>query len=126
MTGALLHFKFLKDFHSFAEQEMLRGQRNPGEYEDYLRLSREEFWDRLYCDVSVRYEDTAQLVSLGLMAAPKPYLSEIFPAARRGLSKDSAQALWNHFKSARLHQARRFQMQLGHKFTNEASRRGEF
>lgn len=126
MTGVLLHFKLLKDFHAYAAQEVSRGQRNPGEYESYLRLSPDEFWTKLHGSMTETYEDTAQMIALGLMAAPKTCLEEIFASARTDLDKDAATALWKKFKTARLAQARNFQPQIGHVLTDKAARRGDF
>jgi hypothetical protein len=68
-TGALLHFKFLQDFHERAVQEAARGEYYNGasEYRRYAqRLNRDPALT-LANDASARFEGTRQLVRLGLM-----------------------------------------------------------
>jgi len=68
VTGALLHFKFLSDFHAKAEAEAARGEHwnNASEYRAYLALMQTGL-TTLMSDVSARYEDSAQLVRMNLM-----------------------------------------------------------
>lgn len=68
-TGVLLHFKFLQDFHAKAIEEAARGQYADGaaEYRRYAAaLDRNPRTTFMYED-SVRFEETSQLVQLGLM-----------------------------------------------------------
>jgi hypothetical protein len=68
-TGALLHMKFLHDFHARALEERARGEHYEGatEYRRYAeRLDRNPDLTLVY-EGSARFEGTAQLVSLGLM-----------------------------------------------------------
>jgi len=68
-TGALLHFKFLNDFHARALEEVARDEHYDGatEYRRYAeRLSQHPDMTFMY-EGSVRFEGTSQLVRLGLM-----------------------------------------------------------
>jgi hypothetical protein len=68
-TGALLHFKFLSDFHDRAVGEASRGEYYDGasEYQRYARILTER-GDLAFSDKrSLRFEGTSQLVQLGLM-----------------------------------------------------------
>jgi hypothetical protein len=69
VTGALLHFKFLADFGTRAAIEAERGEHylESIEYRAYLELVRDHGLVDLMADVSVRYEDSAQLVRMTLM-----------------------------------------------------------
>ena len=68
-TGVLLHFKFLADFHDRALLEAARGEHYEGssEYQRYARTLTETADFTLMYDGSIRFEDSAQLVTLGLM-----------------------------------------------------------
>jgi len=68
-TGALLHFKFLHDFHDRATQDATRGERYDGasEYQRYARRLREKPDLALSYEGSTRFEGTSQLVHLGLI-----------------------------------------------------------
>lgn len=70
MTGALLHFKFLGDFHDRALTEAARGEHYAGgqEYRIYARLLAQNPAVSLRNQNSVRLENSRQLVELGLMA----------------------------------------------------------
>lgn len=68
-TGALLHFKFLHDFHARAVEEVARGEHydEATEYRRYAqRLALNPDMTLMY-EGSTRFEGTAQLVGLGLM-----------------------------------------------------------
>ena len=68
-TGVLLHFKFLGDFPARALQEAVRGEYFDGasEYKGYAEgVTRNPRLTLMY-EGSVRFQDTAQLVALGLM-----------------------------------------------------------
>jgi hypothetical protein len=68
-TGALLHFKFLQDFHARAVQEAARGEHYDGasEYRRYAkRLGENPDLTFMYAG-STRFDGTRQLVGLGLM-----------------------------------------------------------
>jgi len=68
-TGALLHFKYLADFHDRALEEISRGEHYDGasEYRRYAeRLSHNPDMTLMY-ESSTRFEGTVQLVRLGLM-----------------------------------------------------------
>jgi hypothetical protein len=73
-TGVLLHFKFLSDFAGRAEIEAARGEHfaDAREYRDYRDLVRGGL-SSLMADVSVRFEDSAQLVALTIMQASPAY-----------------------------------------------------
>ena len=69
MTGALLHFKFLGDFHDRVETEVLRGEHFAGasEYKIYAEILRRGEALNLWYEQSVRFQSSRQLVELGLM-----------------------------------------------------------
>ena len=69
VMGALLHFKFLSDFHDRVETEVARGEHFDGarEYRAYRDLMRKDGTVNLMAAKSARYEDSGQLVRLGLM-----------------------------------------------------------
>lgn len=68
-TGALLHFKFLQDFHARAVREASRREYYQGgiEYRRYARVLARDPAVTLRDSRSVRYTGTSQLVDLGLM-----------------------------------------------------------
>ncbi len=69
-TGALLHFKFLHDFHARAVQEATRGEYydEASEYRTYVRTFNENRDMSLTYEGSTRFEGTTQLVRLGIMS----------------------------------------------------------
>jgi hypothetical protein len=69
-TGALLHFKFLHDFHGRAVQEAARGEYydEASEYQKYVRKLGENRDMSLTYEGSTRFEGTTQLVRLGIMS----------------------------------------------------------
>jgi hypothetical protein len=69
VTGVLLHFKLLQDFHARAVQEMQRGQYYDGatEFVRYVAKLRDNPNLSLTCERSVRFENDEQLERLGLM-----------------------------------------------------------
>ena len=83
LTGALLHFKFLNDFHQRAESEAARGEHFAGarEYKIYLEALQRRPDFSFYFAGSVRYEECNQLVSLKLCRAPEEV--ECFAAAQQ-------------------------------------------
>jgi glycosyltransferase involved in cell wall biosynthesis len=71
-TGVLLHFKFLQDFAERAgleadRKEHFKGARQYAAYSEVLSANSDL---AAYYDGSVRYEDSLQLVRLGLMNMP--------------------------------------------------------
>jgi hypothetical protein len=77
ITGALLHFKFLHDFHERARCEALRGEHFDGARENKLYLQKLDQCDglTLYYDNSMRYENSDQLVKYKLMQSSSDYES---------------------------------------------------
>jgi hypothetical protein len=75
LTGALLHFKFLADFADRAALESERGEHweNAGEYRAYHEVVRNAPELSAFYEGSVRYEDSRQLVALGLLRMPADY-----------------------------------------------------
>lgn len=73
--GALLHFKFLADFHARVVQEVARGEHYAGarEYRAYLEVMEQDPELTLHYEGSARYRDSEQLVQLELMRTSKPY-----------------------------------------------------
>jgi glycosyltransferase involved in cell wall biosynthesis len=79
VTGALLHFKFLQDFGPRALIESRREEHwsSATEYKSYQRKLHQDPSLSFYCDRSVRFESSSQLVGLGLMKAPDSYLRRL-------------------------------------------------
>jgi glycosyltransferase involved in cell wall biosynthesis len=75
LAGGLLHFKFLQDFHARAVTETARGEHHSGahEYRAYLELLDADPRFNLMSPASVRFEDSGQLVRLGLMQTSEAY-----------------------------------------------------
>jgi hypothetical protein len=75
VTGALLHFKFLSDFHERARAEALRGEHFDGarEYKLYLQIIERSGELKLHCSGSMRYENSEQLVKIKLMRSSAEY-----------------------------------------------------
>jgi hypothetical protein len=69
ITGALLHFKFLADFHARAIDEAARGQHWNGaaEYARYASLLAKNPDLSFFYEGSETYRSPAQLVALGIM-----------------------------------------------------------
>lgn len=92
-TGALLHFKFLQDFHAKAVAEAARGEYFDGasEYRRYARrLSADPSLTLMY-DQSVRFRDSAQLVDLGLISDTRTWATARAPH-RPGKDRDDTSA----------------------------------
>jgi hypothetical protein len=68
VTGALLHFKFLSDFHLKAKTEAERGEHYAGarEYKQYLAMMDQDPSLRLLFPGSMRYQSSEQLIELKL------------------------------------------------------------
>ena len=75
VLGALLHFKFLDDFHERARIEVERGEHydNASEYRTYLDALDANPSVTLRTPESVRYQSSAQLVALHLMHSAPAY-----------------------------------------------------
>jgi glycosyltransferase involved in cell wall biosynthesis len=75
LAGGLLHFKFLQDFHARALTEVARNQHHGDahEYRAYLELLQAGPRFNLMSPASVRFEDSGQLVRLGLMQTSEAY-----------------------------------------------------
>ena len=67
--GGLLHFKLLHDLHAKARDEAARGEYSQGasEYRRYARTLDQNPRTPFMYEGSVRFENTSQLVRLGLM-----------------------------------------------------------
>jgi hypothetical protein len=65
----LLHFKLFQDFHARAAQEVARAEYYDGaiEFRRYAQTLKSRGDVAFYYEGSERYENSAQLVSLGLM-----------------------------------------------------------
>jgi hypothetical protein len=68
-TGVLLHFKLLQDFHARAAQEVKRAEYYDGaiEFRRYAEGIRSDADLTFFYEGSERFENSAQLVALGLM-----------------------------------------------------------
>lgn len=89
VNGAILHFKFVGDFHERVEIEVARGEPydDAGEYRAYAGFMGKEGKGSLMSDFSVRLEDSAQLVKLGFMQTDKTLEQSVrFTQAGRGNS----------------------------------------
>jgi glycosyltransferase involved in cell wall biosynthesis len=75
LAGALLHFKFLHDFHERAVTEAARAEHynQAYEYKAYVELLALDGAFKLMSPASVRFEGGAQLVGLGLMQTSDAY-----------------------------------------------------
>ena len=75
VTSALLHFKFLSDFHDRVELEAVRGERFAGarEYRAYRDLLRLNEAVSFFGAKSMSFEDSNQLVRLGLMKSEEAF-----------------------------------------------------
>jgi hypothetical protein len=79
VTGALLHFKFFSSFTSFAERELVRGDRvKTADYEAYVRLTKDQDLN-FGSEHSIRYEGSAQLVEQGISVCTRRYLNWLRP-----------------------------------------------
>jgi glycosyltransferase involved in cell wall biosynthesis len=89
VTGALLHFKFLYDFHERARREVERGEHFDGAREYKLYLQKLDQCDglTLYYDNSTRYENSDQLIKCKLMQCSPGY--ESFRRDNLGKSRGS-------------------------------------
>ena len=74
-TGMLLHFKLLQDFADNAARETARKEhfRDARQYVAYDSVMSETSELSAYFEGSVRYENSAQLVRLGLVKTPVDY-----------------------------------------------------
>ena len=72
MTGVLMHFKFFSDFTDRVAEEAVRGEhwQDAGQYGVYRKVLEENPGLNMHYRQSVRYEDSQQLVDLGLMHTP--------------------------------------------------------
>jgi hypothetical protein len=88
IMAALLHFKFLSDFHQRVEVEVARGEHFAAarEYRAYWEMLRDGGEVKLLSRESLKFENSAQLVRLGLMKTSNPYddLVKAHIAARSG------------------------------------------
>ena len=75
ILATLQHFKFLSDFHERVQVEVARGEHFAGarEYRAYLEMLRGHGRVTFICDQSAKFESSAQLMRLGLMATAKSY-----------------------------------------------------
>jgi glycosyltransferase involved in cell wall biosynthesis len=86
LMAALLHFKFLSDFHERAEIEVRRAEHFAGarEYRIYLEMLRKNGDAKFFGSQSVKFMSSSQLLELGLMSTSKSYEQAIkFREAKR-------------------------------------------
>jgi hypothetical protein len=81
LTGALLHFKFFSSFYDQVREEVARKEHWDGaaQYESYLDVLIKNPNLTAFFDGSKRYNDSAQLVRLGLMKEPRGFDSRLQP-----------------------------------------------
>ena len=110
ITGTLLHFKFMADFAGFASEEVARGERpsSVDDYPSYARVTAENPDLTLSGDHSCRYENSAQLVELGLMRSTRHFLNDVHPVLRRSMGKKAAAEVRALHKGAMERAAKRF------------------
>ena len=88
MSGALRHFKFLRDFHDRVETEVARREHSDGtrECRAYRDLMRKQGAVNVMNGRSPRYQDSAQLVKLGPMRTEPAFeqSAQMTRAARAG------------------------------------------
>lgn len=74
-TGVLLHFKLFQDFAARAKHEAARGEHfaNARQYAAYSEVLSSDTKLSAYHEGSIRYENSIQLVRLGLMGMPKGF-----------------------------------------------------
>lgn len=73
ITGALLHFKYLNDFANHVHSEVSRNDRLMRDYNTYARVIDGDPELNLYCDDSIEYVDSTQLIELGLIRSNTQY-----------------------------------------------------
>lgn len=76
-TGAILHYKFMPDFHKRAMEEVRRNQHYEGarEYRIYAEFLKDPANRSFVYDGSVRYEGPQSLADRGLIAPPTALIS---------------------------------------------------
>jgi len=79
VLAALLHFKFLSDFHDRVQMEVARGEHfaDAREYRAYLQMLRANGKVNLLCNESTKFKSSTQLIELGLMATSKAYEASV-------------------------------------------------
>ncbi|MES0883010.1 sulfotransferase [Roseibium sp. SCP14] len=117
LTGALLHYKFLGDFEAYASKEVARGERPPGEYETYQRGFSKGIDRNLLCKNSVRYEDSLQLLQLGLIRSSKNYRNFLIEEQKQRQGRRSAKDLWKKLTEMERSVGADFQLQFSHSFS---------
>jgi len=77
VSGVLLHFKFMDDFHDRAVQAVTTETQfdRSREYQAYAGMLQTDPQLSLYYEGSVEYRDSAQLVTLNIMACPPTFSS---------------------------------------------------
>ena len=90
VTGALLHFKFFSSFASFAERELVRGERvQTADYEKYALLAKEERLN-FKNERSVRYQSSTTLVEHGVTVCTRSYLNSLKPRLKNKIGPAAA------------------------------------
>jgi hypothetical protein len=89
IRGGLLHFKYLDDFYDSVKREVERRQHynNAIEYRGYLEKVKREENFALLCGHSIKYENSEQLVMVGVMKT-SDRLRALAKAADTGTSKN--------------------------------------
>lgn len=75
IRGVVLHFKYLQDFNMRVVDEAARGQHegNAADYKQYAQKVEEDPDLNCYYEGSVKFEDSMQLIKLGLIKTPKEF-----------------------------------------------------
>ena len=116
LTGVLMHFKFLGRDLEVLQEDIDNGGRGGTQayFQAYVNAFEKDaeagFMDRL----SVRYEDSLQLVELGLLALPKPTVGAILQELKGVCPRKERQGLFQRMTAARERAAERFRPSLGH------------
>ncbi|HKM62716.1 MAG TPA: glycosyltransferase family 2 protein [Acidisphaera sp.] len=113
VTGVLLHFKYMQNFSDFVTAEVARGDRShAASYARYAQTASDRPDLTLADANSVRYEDSCQLVRLGLMKSSMAFLNDMHPTLRRRIGGRAAAEFRDRHKAAVIEAARRFQPDL--------------
>ena len=94
-TGIILHYKFLVNYAEFVKAEVERGQRQK-KVDTYGRANDVMIQQpnlSLLCEKSLRYEDSLQLVKLGLSRVGKDFTHRAFRLLRKKMEETEVKVL---------------------------------
>lgn len=83
ITGAILHFKFFSDCAQHSLQQVRKGQRTDKDADCYVeKISQNPNLSLYQKGISVKYENTTQLVKLGLVKISKKFIQQLLPEVK--------------------------------------------